>query len=255
VIIVTGASRGIGLATVQLLLNTFGANVVTVSRTITPELQALAEVHSNSLKLIQGDVTDTSVNTQTISEAISSFKRIDGIVFNAGTLEPLGRIASKDISVESWKSVFDINFFSIVETLKEAIPHLRESKGKIVFVSSGAATGGIASWGPYSASKAALNSLARTLSNEEKEITSIALRPGVVDTEMSTILRSDGASRGAMLESELSRFLDLHATGKLLRPEQPAEVIASLAVHAPPGLSGQFVSWDSDELKVLRSTP
>ena len=73
----------------------------------------------------------------------------------------MGRIASKDISVDSWKSLFDVNFFSIVETLKGAIPHLRESKGKIIFVSSGAAIGSIVSWGPYSASKAALNSLAR----------------------------------------------------------------------------------------------
>ena len=57
------------------------------------------------------------------------------------------------------------------------------------------------------------------------------------------------------MESELARFIDLHATGKLLRPEQPGEVIAGLVVNAPPGLSGQFVSWDSDELKAFRKTP
>ncbi|KAF8338830.1 short-chain dehydrogenase [Cantharellus anzutake] len=254
VIIVTGASRGIGLAVVKILLDSKGANVVAASRTITPELQSLADAHPNSLKVVQGDLANASVSLQTVSEAISAFERLDGIVFNAGILEPLGRIASKDISVDSWKSLFDINFFAVVQMLKDGIPYLRERKGKVVLVSSGLANGKLASAAPYSASKAALNSLARTLANEEKEITSIALRPGVVDTGMQTALRNEGPGKAAMLEHELTRFFDLHATGKLLKPEQPAEVIAGLVLHAPHELSGRFVSWDSDDLEPFRTS-
>lgn len=57
--------------------------------------------------------------------------------------------------------MFDVNLFSTLHLIKASLPLLRESKGRVIFVSSGAATGGTAGWGPYNASKAALNSLAR----------------------------------------------------------------------------------------------
>lgn len=93
------------------------------------------------------------------------------VVLNAGTLVPLGTTASFTGRIEEVKSLFDINYFSLVSMLTYAIPHLKSTEGKtgldgkttgrIVLVSSGAATGGVAGWGAYSASKAAMNSLAR----------------------------------------------------------------------------------------------
>lgn len=82
----------------------------------------------------------------------------------------------------------DVNFFSLLHTIQAALPALRESKGKVIFVSSGASMRGVHAWGPYSASKAAVNSLCRTLAVEEKDVVSVAVRPGTVDTDVCICL-------------------------------------------------------------------
>ena len=78
----------------------------------------------------------------------------------------------------------DVNFFSLLYTIQAALPALRESNGKVIFVSSGASLKGVHAWGPYSASKAAVNSLCRTLAAEEKGVVSVAVRPGTVNTDV-----------------------------------------------------------------------
>lgn len=64
--------------------------------------------------------------------------------------------------------------------VKESIVELRKSKGRVVFVSSGAAVTGYQGWGAYGASKAAMNHLSTTIAAEEPDITSISIRPGVI---------------------------------------------------------------------------
>lgn len=97
-----------------------------------------------------------------MSTAVTAYGGIDGLVLNAATLDPLCRIGD-DTPLTSWKNHFDVNFFSLVAGVKATLPHLRKSpiRGKIVFISSGAAVKGTAGWGPYSAGKAAMNSLCR----------------------------------------------------------------------------------------------
>ncbi|CAE6365497.1 unnamed protein product [Rhizoctonia solani] len=250
VIIVTGGSRGIGLAVVGALLKSYKARVVTFSRTRSPEISALASEHQDSLALLEGDVTQEQSAHSAVELAKSKFGRLDGLILNAGTLDPLGRIDSPESNVDGWKSAFDINFFSLLHLIKAGLPLLRESHGRVIFVSSGAATGGIAGWGPYSASKAAMNSLARTLANEEKDIVSVAVRPGVADTEMQSTIRSRGLA--SMKPEEHSRFTTLHAESQLVKPEDTGHVIAGLSVGAKPELSGNFVDWLSDEVKEFR---
>lgn len=100
-----------------------------------------------------------------VSHGLEKYKRIDGVILNAGVLEPLGKIASEDISLDQWKKHFDVNFFSLVTAIRATIPELRKSPlgGRLVFVSSGAAVGNTPSWGPYNAGKAAMNSLCRSV--------------------------------------------------------------------------------------------
>jgi NAD(P)-dependent dehydrogenase (short-subunit alcohol dehydrogenase family) len=64
---------------------------------------------------------------------------------NSGTIK-FERIDDAKSTLQSWKEVFDVNFFSLVSILKHSLVHLRNSQGKVVFVSSGAAVGGIASF-------------------------------------------------------------------------------------------------------------
>ncbi|KAJ3814222.1 hypothetical protein EV368DRAFT_78785 [Lentinula lateritia] len=245
VIIVTGASKGIGLAVTSILLNRFNTTVVTLSRTITSELRDLA---SDRLLTLECDVANESAVVESVSKTLEKYHHIDGLVLNAAILEPICRIGD-DTPISAWKDHFDVNFFSLVTSVKAALPSLRISElgGKIVFVSSGAAVKGFPGWGPYNASKAAMNSLCRTLAEEEPSVTSVALRPGIVNTAMQTAIRDQGAAKA--MGAGHQAFIELHAKGSLLKPEDPGHVIAGLSVQCPKELSGQFVNWNDDICK------
>ena len=104
---------------------------------------------------------DETTLIDVILTVIKTHNRLDGLVLNAGVLEPLGPIADESVPLAAWKSHFDVNFFSLIPALRASLPALRAAQGRVVFVSSGASVGGLAGWGPYNASKAALNSLCR----------------------------------------------------------------------------------------------
>jgi len=131
--------------------------------------------------------------------------------------------------------------------LKLAIPHLRESKGKCIFTSSGAATGNYTAWSAYNASKAALNSLCRTVAAEEESITFVAVRPGVVDTGMQDLLIATG--KAEMSSTDYQKFVDMHQQGKRIPAQKPGHVLASLVCQADHKLSGDFVNWADESMK------
>jgi NAD(P)-dependent dehydrogenase (short-subunit alcohol dehydrogenase family) len=84
-----------------------------------------------------------------------------------------------------------------------------------------------------------MNHLALTLSVEEPDVTSISIRPGMVDTDMQQEIREVHINN---LDTETrDKFVGAHETGKLLRPEQPGHVIAKLVLNAPHFLNGRFL--------------
>lgn len=129
--------------------------------------------------------------------------------------------------------------FIFLSKAKAALPHLRKSKGRIILTSSGAATTGYIGWGLYGSTKAAMNHLAITLKNEEPEVTSVSVRPGVVDTDMQLELREEHLD---YMGKDAEKFTNAHKHGQLLKPELPGHVIAKLALDAPHELSGEFLS-------------
>lgn len=106
---------------------------------------------------------DETAVREAVAQAIKTYHHLDALVLNAAVIDPLGRIDSPEISTDAWRQHFNVNFFSLHYTVQAALPALRASEfgGKVVFVSSGAATGGIPTWAPYNASKAAMNSFCR----------------------------------------------------------------------------------------------
>jgi len=245
VIVITGASRGIGLAVAKWLLSFSGTvNVVAAGRS-KEALEALKEMHDGRLQTAYGDLEDDTEGRRLVEYTVKTFKRIDGIVLNHGTLHPGKTIA--DCTVEEWRSAFTVNFFSMVVILNEAIPHLRRTCGSVVFTSSGAARSAHQAWGPYGASKSAVNHLVMTLGTEEPLISCIAVEPGVVDTEMQRQLREVYAS--ALDEKDVEFFKMLHEKGRLIEPAEPARIIGLLVLRCPEILRGQCVKWDDEELK------
>ncbi|RJE27109.1 short-chain dehydrogenase [Aspergillus sclerotialis] len=235
--IVTGASRGIGLAATNFLLAAPQShNVVVVARSVEP-LQKLKDQYAKQVEVVNGDLADLSLGQKAVDVALKSFGRLDGLVLNHGMLGQVASIAEADL--EQWKQGFDVNFISLVAFIKAGLPALRESKGRIVFTSSGSSVMAFKGWGLYGATKAAMNHLALSLGEEERDVTSVSIDPGVVNTEMQREIREDHVTN--MDPQSHSMFIALQKDGNLLKPEQPGHVIGKLVIDAPNSLTGKFV--------------
>lgn len=230
VIALTGASRGIGLTIAHYLLE-HSHNLVVVARTAGP-LHELEEQYPGRVAVLAGNLNNVWLGQEIVDLALERFQKLDGVIVNHGVLNPVKRIA--DSMVEQWREAFDVNFFSAVSIAKAAVPVLRKSKGTILFTSSGAASTAYPTWGAYGSAKAAVNHLAMTIASEEKDITSIAIRPGVVDTDMQRDIREKHNT--AMDPADAAKFAELKNTGGLLKPEQPGYVMAKLVLDAPKSL-------------------
>jgi len=90
-----------------------------------------------------------------------------------------------------------------------------------------------------------MNHLNLTLAAEEPDLISVAVDPGVIDTQMQQDIRE---KHGQAMGPVHKGFLGLKESGKLLRPEQPGHVIARLALSAGQELSGKFLIWDAEGL-------
>jgi NAD(P)-dependent dehydrogenase (short-subunit alcohol dehydrogenase family) len=247
---------GIGLAAAKYLLQQ-KCKLVVVARSQAP-LEEIKSQYPDEVEILAGDLGDLSLGASIVDLTLKTFGRLDGIIINHGVLAPVTRISESN--AEDWSKTFNINIFSAVSIvrlrgsyhyasilaytfaiqIKEALPELRKNRGKIIFTSSGAATGAYATWGAYGASKAAMNHLAMTLAVEEPEVVFISIRPGTVDTEMQRELRE--IHHTSMDKKDADRFAQLKASGGLLRPDQPGNVLAKLVLDGSPDLSGKFVS-------------
>ncbi|KAG0136976.1 hypothetical protein HOY82DRAFT_589189 [Tuber indicum] len=244
VIILTGGSRGTGLAIATHLLTTTSAHVLAISRSTPLTLEHLQLTYPDTFRHLSADLSNSTTAPQAIATAINTWGRIDSLIINHGVLDPVAKIA--DANVEEWERAFRTNFFAAVQLISAALPSLRRrgGGGRVVFVSSGAAVTGYQGWGAYGASKAALNHLCATLAAEEAGVIAVAVRPGVigVDTQMQEDIREKhGEGMGASHE----RFRKLKEEGKLLRPEQPGNVIARLALEAERNLTGKFLKYST----------
>jgi NAD(P)-dependent dehydrogenase (short-subunit alcohol dehydrogenase family) len=245
VIIVTGASRGIGAAITRKLLQA-QATVVAVARTpITGDGEATRNRRVvGRLYPIIADVADPSACERAIGETIRTFGRLDALVNNAGILEPVARLADADPGM--WRHNLEVNLLGPFYLSRAAIPYLRQTRGRIVNISSGAARKAIAGWSAYCVAKAALTHFTRQLAAEEPDITAVALRPGVVDTAMQTLIRQAGPA--VMSSAKSTYFQALKDRGELLDPDIPAQAAAWLALSAPRVLSGMFIDYDDPRL-------
>ncbi len=172
VVVITGGSSGIGLATVKHFASK-GHVVYELSR---------SGKSFDSVKHIFCDVTKEETVQEAISQVIAEQGHIDVLINNAG----FGISGPIEFTkLEDAKKQFDVNFFGALTVVKAVVPYMRkEQKGRIVFVSSVAAVFSIPFQSFYSAAKAAMNSLTLSLANELRpfHISVCALMPGDVQT-------------------------------------------------------------------------
>ncbi len=249
VVIVTGASGGMGAAIAHIAVR-LGAQVVITARraeALAAVVRSLQEAGGAALP-VPGDISRPDDCQRTVAEALRAFGRLDAIINNAGILEPIAPIAGSP--PEAWEQNIAINLLGPVWLTQAALPHLRPANGRVINISSGAATYPYRGWSAYTTAKAGLNHFTRVLALEEPAITAIALRPGAVDTPMQALIRDRGAQAG-MAEADYRKFADLSAEGRLLPPELPGKSAAVLALYAPHELSGEFINWDDARVLAL----
>ncbi|MGF1648899.1 MAG: SDR family NAD(P)-dependent oxidoreductase [Hyphomicrobiaceae bacterium] len=179
IILVTGASRGLGRAS-ALALAEAGAHVIALARRRSrlEDLDDAIRVRGGPPPtLIQMDLTNGEQVDGLGPALYQRFGRLDGLVANAailGTLSPLNHVTADD-----WGKVLDTNLTANWRLVRTLDPLLRASDaGRAVFVSSGAALTQSAYWGPYAVSKAGLEALAQTYANE---VSSSAVRVSILD--------------------------------------------------------------------------
>ena len=248
VILLTGASRGLGAAAAREAAAQ-GCDLIINARNA-ERLETVAEdcrAHGVAVNTVLGDIGEAKVAQAAVEAAHTRFGRLDALVHNAGVLPPIAPLAAADLS--AWEANWRVNFFAAVALLNEAIPLLRATHGRAVLVSSGAATHPYPTWGAYCTSKAALNHLAAVLAAEEPQITTLAFRPGIVDTAMQAQIREQGA--GIMPPPLHAKFIAYQREARLQPPEVVARVLIAAALRAPHEWSGRFVAYDDEEVQAL----
>jgi NAD(P)-dependent dehydrogenase (short-subunit alcohol dehydrogenase family) len=164
--LVTGASRGIGAA-LALELAKAGAHIVAVARTVgaLEELDDKIKAEGGSATLVPLDVKDSEGIARLALALNERYSRLDVLVGNAGILGPLSPIGH--VEPKDWDNLFAVNVTANWQLIRCMDPLLRNaSAGRAVFLTSAVAYKGRAYWGPYAATKAALDALVRTYAAE-----------------------------------------------------------------------------------------
>jgi short-subunit dehydrogenase len=186
VILVTGASSGIGASTVKLLLEQ-GHTVYAAAR----RTERMKELETLGAKLLAMDVTDDEAMQRGVQQIIHAEQRIDVLVNNAG----YGSFGSlEEVPMSEARYQFDVNVFGLARLIQLVLPHMRAQRsGKIINISS---MGGVfgephGSW--YHATKYAVEGLSDSIRMELKQfgIDVVVIRPGSIKTEWTEIARQN----------------------------------------------------------------
>jgi NAD(P)-dependent dehydrogenase (short-subunit alcohol dehydrogenase family) len=253
VAVVTGGSKGIGLATVRTL-RAEGAHVVAASRKSSPELDALA---GPGLVHVPADLTDPDAPAAVVAHAVDVFGGLDVLVNNAGGPPPgatLPRFSFLPLTDADWRDMFEFNLLSAVRAIRAAIPVLvGRGGGSIVNVSSAVARQPGAMNADYAAAKAALTTLTKALSEEfaPQGVRVNSVSPGPVRTPWWTdeggaadvLAAAFGADRDAVLDQVAPEAMAVR-TGRLLHPQEVADMIALLASPRSASTTGADVLVD-----------
>ena len=247
-VLVTGASRGLGAAAARILVEA-GANVVMSARSEGALQENAAHFDSSGLQtlVVAADVSRPDDCRQMVERAVERFGELHAIINNAGMLTPIAPIAETD--PDTWRLNIEVNLLGPYYLTRFALPYLRQGEGRVINVSSGAAVRATEGWSAYCAAKAGLNHFTSVLAAEEPQVVSLAVRPGVVDTEMQRTIREQG--QAGMAQESHRRFVHYHESGELLPPEAPGRALAALALYAPAEWSGEFISWDEPRVNHL----
>jgi sepiapterin reductase len=228
VVVLTGASRGIGAALARQLAKP-GTRLITLARRQDSDLAAHAAAQGTELEQIAVDLSDTAAATAVAARLATNLPRDAKryvLINNAGTVSPVSSVDALD-DAAAINQALNLNVVAVMLLTSRFLAATRglQADRRILNISSGAGRNPTAGWGVYCATKAALDMYTRVAKQEQDADGAkfVSLAPGVVDTDMQGVIRS--SDPGAF--PALSRFQDLHSTGKLAAPTDVAARIAA----------------------------
>jgi 3-oxoacyl-[acyl-carrier protein] reductase len=225
VVVITGASRGIGLACAEAFA-ALGDVVIGLSRS---ELPSANGIEHRSVDLTDPDAVDAAFSA--IEDAHGS---IDVVVANAGITKDQLSVRMSD---EDFSSVIETNLTASFRVLRRALRRMiRQRSGRIIVMSSIGAYMGLPGQANYAASKAGLVGMARAMAREvaSRGITINVVAPGLIETDMTEALGAD----------RLSEMAAQVPAGRLGRPEEIAEAVCFLASPGAGYITGAVLAID-----------
>jgi NAD(P)-dependent dehydrogenase (short-subunit alcohol dehydrogenase family) len=250
VAVVTGASKGIGLAVTRALVAE-GVRVVAGARSV-GALAELADVHPVAV-----DLTAPGDPARLVAEAVATFGGVDILVNNVGAVRPRtdGFLA---ISDAEWEATLTVNFLAAVRTTRAALPHLLDrAPSTIVTVSSVNAFLPDPAVIDYCAAKAALSNFCKALSKEvgPRGVRVNTVSPGPVETDLW--LGSDGVAATVAGAKDLDPRAVVKevaagtSTGRFTRPDEVADLVVLLAGGRGANITGSDIVIDGGLVQTL----
>ncbi len=236
VVVVTGASRGIGRAVAVRFAQDGAAVIVNYkgSESAAQETARAVTEAGGEATLVQGDVSNRDDAERLIETAIQQYGRIDVLVNNAGITRDQLLMRMTD---DDWDAVLDTNLKGAFHTTRAALrPMLRKRSGRIINISSVVGLIGNAGQGNYAAAKAGLIGFTKSIAREvaSRSITVNAIAPGYIATEMTD----------AIPENMRGKILEQVPMGRLGTPEDVAAVVAFVASPAAAYMTGTVLHVD-----------
>lgn len=237
VVLVTGASRGIGAATARAFADA-GAKVALVARS-EKEIAAIAAEIGTAAIAIPCDVAEYAQVVSAIEKAVAAFGPLDVFIGNAGLLDPISHLADAD--PDAWGATIDVNLKGVFNGMRAAMPAMIErGTGTIITVSSGAAHGPIEGWSAYCSSKAGAYMLTRCADHEarDKGLRIMGLSPGTVATDMQRDIKASGVNPVSQLDWSVH-----------IPPEWPAQALVWMCTPDADEFCGADVSLREDDIR------
>ncbi|HKB38064.1 MAG TPA: glucose 1-dehydrogenase [Gemmataceae bacterium] len=233
VAIVTGASKGIGASIAKHLADEGAAVVVNYASSKQGADRVVAEITGKGGRAIavQADLSKHADSKRLFAEAKKAFGRLDVLVNNAGIYEfaPL-----EDVTPEHFHRQFDLNVLGLLLTTQEAVKHFGRGGGSIINISSVVATAAPPNASVYSATKAAVDAVTRSLAKElgPRNIRVNAINPGMVETE--------GVHAAGLSESEFRKQYEAQTPlGRIGQPRDVAPAAVFLASDDSRWITGE----------------
>jgi NAD(P)-dependent dehydrogenase (short-subunit alcohol dehydrogenase family) len=239
-VLVTGATSGIGRAVARKFAEG-GAFVTAVGRNEAALKNLLAQI-TNSREhamTVAADVTQAKDIQRAVEKAVDRFGCLDVLVNAAGHISS-GTI--EDTSVEAWDAMMNVNLRAVFQLMQLCVPHLIQTKGNVVNISSVTGLRSFPGVLAYCVSKAGLDQLTRCAALElaPKGVRVNAVNPGVVVTEIH--------KRGGMNDEAYARFLEhsktTHPLGRVGDPSEIADLVLYLASEKASWITGATYSID-----------